>query len=320
MSNQEPPFCVQVELVEGCSLHCSVCGIKGIRAKAGGPYKFMTMKTAEAIASSMAKLKWHARGEFAVHGEPSLNPQMCQIVAIFRKHLPRNQLMMTSNGTGFVAKPVDSVHAVMRAGLNILALDDYRGATMVPRIVKALAGPGKFEYALAAYPEDGLEFSPHRRGPVTEHRVVTIADLVETSTGSHSRVNNHCGCGSPKNDHGVGKRCAKPFRELSIRWDGRVSVCCNDWRGLLDCGSVVTNGLDAVWNGAVFDSARKYLLLGRREFDPCKGCDALSYRVGLLPDHRGHLSLPAPTARDARLLQAAATVMTKPVKLPWEER
>ena len=50
---QEPPFCIQFELTEGCNLACSFCGIQGIRdngahgpsnttGKNSKPYKFMT--------------------------------------------------------------------------------------------------------------------------------------------------------------------------------------------------------------------------------------------------------------------------------------
>ena len=31
MKKQSPPFCIQIELTEGCNLACSFCGIAHIR-------------------------------------------------------------------------------------------------------------------------------------------------------------------------------------------------------------------------------------------------------------------------------------------------
>ena len=42
---QQPPFCIQIELTEGCNLACSFCGIAGIRDnKANGPDKIRGKK------------------------------------------------------------------------------------------------------------------------------------------------------------------------------------------------------------------------------------------------------------------------------------
>ena len=316
---QEAPFAVQVELTEGCNLRCSFCGIKGIREKAGGPFKFMTVDTAKRIAEGMRAAKWTARVEFAMHGEPTLNPDMIEIVRIFRQNLPKSQLMITSNGGGLIKSPLKTVRALLDAGLNVLALDDYKTATMVPRIVAALVDS---EIKVVNYPADGLEHSPHRRGPVSERRVVIIQDISDADEGSHASLNNHCGTGSPLNDKGAGKRCAKPFREMSIRWDGRVSICCNDWRGRLLCGDVTKQKLVDVWNSRVFQAARKYLYHGMRDFAPCKGCDALSYRVGLLPDKKGKEELPRPDKKDAKIIADAQShgFMTAPVRVPWEDK
>lgn len=311
---QDAPFAVQVELTEGCNLRCAFCGIKGIREKAGGPYKYMTVDTAVRLASEIKRLGWTARIEFAMHGEPTLNPDVVEIVAAFRAWLPKSQLMITSNGGGLVAGPLARVRALLGAGLNVLALDNYKTATMVPRIVAALEGSG---IVVQRYPQDGLDTTPHRRGKPSERRVVVIQDITEAEEGGHATLNNHCGTGAPLNDHGAGKRCAKPFRELAVRWDGSVALCCNDWRGHQNCGNVNTEKLDAIWNGKVFAAARRHLYHGKRTFAPCKGCDATSYRVGLLPDKLGRETLPEPTAADARLLVSKG-FLTQPVKVSWE--
>lgn len=319
---QDPPFCVQVELSEGCNLRCSFCGINGIRT-AERTYKFMTVKTAEAIASGMAAAGWNSRIEFAMHGEPTMNPHAAEIVAVFRKHLPKASLLMLSNGGGLADDPVNRIGSLFGAGLNTLGLDEYQNIKLVPKILFHLS---QFGMAISenvqfyVYP-DNSEGNPHSRQAPSKRRLVHIRPIDVSTGGTHATLNNHAGSGAPLNMSATGKPCAKPFRELSFRWDGSTAVCCNDWRGRLPIGSIHREGLAGIWHGPVMQAARRKLLLGQRDFGPCQGCDALSYRTGLLPDKFGKVALPKPTAKDDALLAAACAgkPLTKPVKREWEK-
>ena len=149
-----------------------------------------------------------------------------------------------------------------------------------------------------------------------------IQDISLADKGTHSLLNNHAGSGSPPNQNKQGKRCAKPFRELSVRWDGNVAICCNDWRGLYKCGNVVKDGLNAVWQSKAMGAARVKLYQGQRDFGPCNGCDAHSYRVGLLPDKYGKDSLPLPDSTTLADIDDAlrGDPYTQPVLRPWEKK
>lgn len=316
---QEPPFAVQVELSEGCNLRCPFCGINGIRT-AEKTYKFMTAKTAERIASQMAEHGWNARVEFAMHGEPTMNPNAAAIVAVFRKHLPKASMLMLSNGGGLLPGAPEKVGALMAAGLNTLGLDEYQQAKLVPKIMAAL-DKSPVGYNVFVYP-DQPEGNPHARQSPKSRRVVHIRPIDLNSAGTHATLNNHAGAGAPPSNAAHGKPCAKPFRELSFRWDGSVAICCNDWRGDLPCGNINKVDLDDIWNGSIMDAARRRLVSGDRGFGPCAGCDALSYRTGLLPDKMGKLTMPRPTPATNKILADAAKKkpLTAPVKREWEKK
>lgn len=324
---QEQPNCIQLELSEGCNLRCTFCGLNGIRGKENN-FRFFTAADAKVLAAEIIKNKWTPRIEMAMHGEPTMNPERNAIVYTLRTWLPRVQLMMTSNGGGLLkGDPAENIINLFNSGLNILALDDYQSVKLVPKIRAALAASPKWQAMLKNGSMDQQEYpanknaSPHTRRHHEGKMLVFIEDISKASDGVHASLNNHAGSGAPKNENAQGKRCAKPFRELSIRWDGNVAVCCNDWRGEYKCGNVLTDGLDAVWQSAAMQAARKYLYHGQRTFGPCKGCDALSYRVGLLPDKLGRNSLPLPTKADARTVAEALAgePYTPAVKRPWEQ-
>jgi radical SAM protein with 4Fe4S-binding SPASM domain len=318
MYKQDPPFAVQVELTEGCNLYCDFCGLKGIRSKENKNWKFMNVATAVELSKQIAVAGWNSRIEFAMHGEPSLNPNVVDIVHAFRQVLPKNQLMMTSNGGGFVGRAgKQKLNDVFEFGLNVLALDNYESANLVPKIISKIGENDIFD--IYHYPQQ-KEASPHKRWPRNTRALIIVKDISVAEEGTHATLNNHCGCGAPVNSNGTGKRCAKPFREVSVRWNGKIAICCNDWRGHYKCGDILETSIDKIWQDKPFQVARKFLYHGMRTINPCEGCDATSYRVGLLPDKLGKETLPKPTKADKAKAAsyASAASYTAPVKVDWE--
>ncbi len=304
------PFCVQVESTEGCNLRCTFCGLNGIRgaiASNGLQLKFMTLETAETIASQIASASWNPRIEFAMHGEPTLNPLFPNIVDTFRRYLPKAYMLMESNGGGLQGDSAGKILNLFHAGLNTVALDEYQGIDLVPKIINAM--DKDFVMKLDGADVDVFFYpgqpkgNPHQRQ--VRRRLVFIAPIDAATKGTHSTLNNHSGCGAPKNDKAYGKRCAKPFREISVRWDGNVAVCCNDWRGTYKCGSIYDRRIDEIWKGPEFEAARRKLYRGERDFGPCDGCDAISYRTGLLPDPKGLEAMAEPTLDDYEVIETA---------------
>lgn len=323
---QEAPNTIKLTLSEGCNLYCDFCGLRGIRTEKDKTFKLMTQETAASVASQIAGLEWRSKIEFTGKGEPTMNPEFVQIVGIFRKHLPKNQIMMTSNGGGFLRKPGprQNVVDVFEAGLNLLVLDDYKTAKIVPKIRSALfENPilwiRTYEYEGAF----GAEGNPYRRYPLKTRMITFMKDLSETQAngGIRSHMSNHAGAAAPPNNSMEGKRCHRPFRELDIRYDGKVAICCNDWRGAYKCGDILTDGLAEVWQGPAFNAARRKLYHGERDFSICKGCDSHTGKPGLLPDHQGKASVPKATEADMAAIKAATAgpSYTTPVLREWEK-
>lgn len=244
-------------------------------------------------------------------------------------------MTMLTNGGGLLRKPgpTHNVQSLFDAGLNVLGLDDYENVGLVPKVIAALETEyGKLKdgvnnpragFRYFRYPEN-LEGNPHQRRPRGTRMLVRIRDIsvqaADKKIGNHGKLFNYAGVGFPPNDTMAGKRCHQPFRQLAIRQDGSVAICCNDWRGEYRCGNVLTDGVEAIWQGAAMGAAREMLYRGRREMRPCLGCDHRSYRVGLLPDLRGQGTLHRPDAQTAADIQAALASgpLTPAVLRPWE--
>ena len=313
---QQPPYAIQVELTEGCNLFCNFCGLQGIRPGPNRDLKFMTPELAARLASLIAESGWRSRIEFAMHGEPTMNPNWLEIIGQFRRALPRQNLMMLSNGGGLLGGDVEAKIATALKSLNVLAVDAYESVGIARKIQGSLD-----RTSWRWYPDDG-EANPHRRRKPSEpHELVFVRDISQSTKGNHATLNNHAGSAFALNDRAAGKRCAKGFRELSIRWDGQVAICCNDWRGQYRVGAVAdAPSLEDIWQHPAFDAARHKLIRGERDFGPCHGCDALSYRPGLLPDTSGKHKLGPVTDqhRDAIATALAGPPMAAPVPRLYE--
>lgn len=312
---QDPPFCIDLEVTEGCNLRCDFCGIQAIR-ESTGDYRFMTVYKAEAIAKSIAKAGWTSRIEMSGHGEPSMNQHLEEIIGVFRKHLPKNQILVTSNGGGFLGK-VERVEKLFKAGLNILALDNYQHVKIVPKLIEQLG----FDIPIYDYPKDGLEWSPHKRHPKGTKFIAIIEDISVAKEGVHKNINNRAGQAAPPNLSAMGKRCVKPFRDLVIRWDGNVNSCCNDYRGIIKIGNAAETDIAELWNNNVFNSLRKFMYHGQRNFKPCAGCDFVGFRPGLLPDKLGKAELDKPDLNDLDVIKCASLggSYTPVVLREWEK-
>jgi len=323
---QADPFSMQLEATEGCNLRCGFCGIRGIREKGttgdlSGPYNFMTVDTADRVARQVAAAKWGCRFEWAMHGEPTMNPHLPDLVAAFRSRLPKASIMVTTNGIPMLegAWGRDSLRGALMelfsAGANTIAVDDYAPHRVAP----TLRG--------TELPVPVLEYPADRRGNphVRYHgqRVVIVEDIVQADDGTHSTLNNHAGSAAPPTDAMITKVCSLPFRELSVRWDGAVALCCNDWRGQYQLGHAVDD-LVGTWHSRAAYAARRLLLHeGRADVVPCNGCDYRPTRPGLLPqpDGRGRDHIGPVTDSDRLVARMAASGPTlAPVVLRrWEK-
>jgi radical SAM protein with 4Fe4S-binding SPASM domain len=336
MTPQEPPFAIQLEPVEGCTLACSFCGIQSIRdnganadagrhGKHSPPYRFMFWGTVHRVATEAARLGWNPRWEFAMHGEPTLHKDLELMVRIIREHHPKGYIMVTSNGSGLLGTDgLSKIKVLFKAGLNTLALDMYNHApfkdkltdiTLAAEEILDLVGPDDAGFdTVYRYPRDKAG-NPHKRH--ARRMVTLVSDISDNSTGTHQLTNQG---GNSFAVERLDQRCAKPFRELSVRWDGHVALCCDDWPGRYKVGNVNAMPLDELWNHPRFEAARRMLYHSLRDFGPCAGCNVRTHRNGLLPDKHGKLAMPRPDATTRKHIGDALAMQVVPNKVEGAPR
>lgn len=317
----DPPYAVVIDLVEGCNLRCNFCGINGIRHPKKNDYKNMELDTLHEIVDSIADAGWVSRIEVGSHGEPTMHPHFYTALATIRERLPKASIMVTTNGTGFMKDTVDSLNRAFDYGANCIGLDEYEYVNIYKKVRAGLSNDAaKIDFEVDEYPAN-KSVGPNQKWEYRARQLVLVQDISLATTGTKASLTNHCGSAAPLNFKRAGKRCAKPFREITIRWDGNVAICCNTWEGVYKCGNILEDDLEDIWRGKAFRTARRFLYHGMREMAPCYGCDNVSYRSGFLPDRKGLKDVPMPTQSDYELWDEyiSCEPLAVHIKTPWED-
>ena len=294
----DPPYAVVIDLVEGCNLYCDFCGLQGVRTKKEKNYKFMDLDTLSEVCHQIQDAGWKSRIEVGSHGEPTMHPDLYEAIDIIRTTIPDASIMLTTNGAGFVKDTVPRLNRIFDLGVNCIGLDEYEYVNIYKKIRDNLFEDiDDADFDVGCYPDD-KSLSPNKKWSHKVRQLVLVTDISKAKSGTKSNLTNHCGLAAPLTQAKAGKRCSKPFREVTVRWDGNVAGCCNDWLGMYQCGNVLDTSVHEIWEGREFRTLRRFLYRGIREMAPCFGCNNTGYRLGFLPDRKGLKDLDPPTKSD----------------------
>lgn len=271
------PYSVQIELCSGCTRKCKFCGLSTVGNK---PYKFMSLELAENIAKQLGSWFDHKRVEFALRGEPTLNPNCVKIISFFREYFPKSQLTITTNGD-VIKKDFRLIDQLFDNGLNLLMVDTYEKYDWWLDNLKQM------KYQLYDFYDDKPTVYGYKG---FLHQEIVLADDLTKKSGKNMRkkLNNQAGnvncpeLGIVPLKYPLVRRCSNPFRELVIFYDGKVPICCMDYKNEFIVGKTPELSLKEIWNSTLYDSVRQLLYNKQRNFAPCNKCDYKGYRVGLI--------------------------------------
>ena len=299
------PNTVQIEFTQGCDRRCEFCGTMGIEHT---PH-FMSFETLSKIITDVKASGWNCKILLAGHGEPTMNPNYLDYIAYIRKELPQTPIYVMTNGYS-IKRDINHIDWMMNyAGVTNLILDEYLDNNL-DAVRKYLTEAG---VVYETHGDKGVPLFDRRK------RVVFNPPIETSKPVAQRTLTNHCGAGMPPLKEPKKARCTKVFREMYIRWDGNVAICCDDFRGEYGIANIHEMSIEEVWMHPRFESARKFLYQGNRCFHPCSICATSPIRPGLLPDHMGKETLPEPTDYDWQVVQYKTKPYAVIKRREWEE-
>lgn len=311
------PNMIQIEATQGCNRRCTFCGTMGMEKK----FYFADLETMEHTARLIGESELNSRILLAGHGEPTLNPNIIEIVKTIRKHLqPINMIHMFTNGTKIVKHP-ELIDELFEAGLNDLCVDEYTD-NQVGSIIKDHV---KDKYPIVTMGEkdkkgNSVKVFMDKKPNGKRVAIIPAIDDKDTNVKLSHKLCNHCGAGMEPVKEPIQKRCSVIFRDFFVRWDGNIAMCCNDFRGeypvvnIKDCKT-----LQEAYFHPRLESARKYIILGNRaSVYPCSICNVSPIRPGLLPDMQAKVKLELPNDEDKMIVNEKREPLSKIEKREWE--
>lgn len=298
------PNSVQIELVHGCDRRCDFCGTMGFKRE----FIFIEEKTLKKICSLIKNSEYNPRIILGGAGEPTLHPELLKMLTIIRGELSNLHIQMITNGYWIKKYGYEFVKELLKY-VNDVAIDDYDSDIDENSLLVNIAGAAELR-KLAP----GVSFYAEKN--VRKKRVLIIPAISKMQGLLSRKFTNHCGAGMPQTEKYNDRICTTIFRDMIIRCDGNVPICCDDFRcEYLVCN--ILNGnfqkLEEVWNHPRLDSARRVLYYKHRKYVyPCCVCATSNIREGFLPD-----ILP-PSEKEFSIINQKTQPPYEIVKRDWE--
>lgn len=238
---------VEIETINRCNGLCDFCPVSKNRDPR--EYKKMSEELFQNIIGQLADMNYSGKLALFSNNEPFLDEDILERHQYARKRLPNARMHLFTNGTLLTLdKFVELVQY-----LDELIIDNYQQELKLIKPCKEIV----------AYCEEHSELK----------KKVTIVlrkphEILSTRGGDAPNRKNMVSYD--------GVRCVLPYKQLIIRPDGSVSLCCNDPLGRNTLGDLTKESIMEVWNGQRFRVIREALYRGRENWAHCKYCDVFN--------------------------------------------
>jgi len=283
------PRIIDIELTNLCNFRCLMCptGNRSQRREQG----FMQEATFFRILEEIRGLPIGLR--FIRWGEPLMHPQVIEFLRLAKAdgHL----LHINTNGSHLsedmadrlLAVPIDSlkfsVQGVDRTGYrNMRNIDFFDTLLEKAAMMHAKRGAGMLPFLQIS---TTITDESQEMQEAFLERVKPLCDAVNIGATSFDSLDLKAVRLTPSEfemlkkhiqDESVVKvhpECPEVFDKLSINWDGTVSACCMDSDKIMTVGDLMSESLDAIWNGEVLNQHRRLLADMRHDELPlCRHC------------------------------------------------
>jgi len=278
------PWVWAVEFVRGCNFKCWHCSARVFPSD--GVHRYMSRETWESMFKIAAECTPNGRLELGQCGEPTLHPELYEMLELGRKTSPTTQQLIHTNGSNVLSGKV-SLGKMFDAGLNTVVFDVYSKKDWFVDLAKK-SGAEWYLY------DDHKIGSPNHRNAWSyandpDMKLVVIRDCPEKRMrwrkfGRMSTFLNHIDwkVAMPKGlvpvRESYERKCTIPMRFSTVDYEGNYLFCCIDF--LCESGGLLGNvkdgpeGFKRYWFGELMQSIRKRLHNKDRSGIPyCSQCN-----------------------------------------------
>lgn len=237
---------IEIETINRCNGGCVFCPVN---AK-NDPRKFASMREElfHKIITELAQMNYDGKIALFSNNEPFLDERIIEFHKYAREKLPQARFVLFTNGTLLT---LDKFIEIIDY-LDELVIDNYnQDLELIPNSKK-----------IVQYCEE--------HDALKNKVTVVIRKINEVLSTRGGTAPNAREVAYPN------AKCILPFKQIVIRPDGKVSLCCNDPLGKSTLGDLTKESILEVWMGEKFKEVRRALNIGRGELKHCEHCDVFS--------------------------------------------
>lgn len=261
---------VQIQTVSWCNRSCDFCPSQKFEL----PRTEMAEVVFHRALFKLKKEDYRGRLSLYLMNEPFLDRRLVDWTAWARKDLPHCSQMLSTNGDAMTS---DLLVKLFRAGLNVLLVnvydndqgryDHYRG------IIKA--AQNELEKLRLTEKSGGRVF-PVMTQVAPWEQYISLFDATHLAPnhpmqGITNRAGNVPLAQLPSKP--LQAPCSRPREQMYVRYTGDIVLCCNDWKGEVVLGNILSDDLDDVYNSEKARDYRRNLKKGHRYMKLCSRCD-----------------------------------------------
>ncbi len=238
---------VEIETINRCNGICDFCPVS--KKNDIRELTVMNRSLFENIIMQLAEINYSGRLALFSNNEPFLDSDILDKHRYAREKLPNARMHLFTNGTLLTLEKFKCLMLY----LDELIIDNYQQEL---KLIKPCR-------EIKEYCEKHTELK----------KKVTIVlrkphEILSTRGGDAPNRKKIVSYGKEK--------CVLPFKQLIIRPDGKVSLCCNDPYGKNTLGDLTKDSILDIWNGDKFKLVRSCLYKGREKWGQCEFCDAFN--------------------------------------------
>jgi organic radical activating enzyme len=262
------PYLINIEFVRGCNLRCGFCGVHSMPKD----FKYINIVTLMKIIKEI-KVWDGCRISINVRGEPTLHKDWINMIKLIRDEMPKSTIGIISNGNKITVK---DIKRFFKSGGNVFLMDCYNNSYNQRK--EAFKELKPIDY----YNSDFKYYQ--KQNPDKTHVLILCDDISEHNSDRKDRTLFNWAGNIPENaykKYGIKKlksplkkKCTRPFRELTLFYDGTVAICCYDWQNRTKLWNINKKMLKRFWeDNPMMHSIRGLLYNKDRDFGICKDCD-----------------------------------------------
>ncbi|WP_371363020.1 S-adenosyl-L-methionine-dependent 2-deoxy-scyllo-inosamine dehydrogenase [Sporomusa rhizae] len=238
---------IEIETINRCNSTCSFCPVN--KHADTRDFKVMDLELFVSIIKQLKELNYSGSIGLYSNNEPFLDERIVELARLAKEQLPDNHLYLYTNGTLLT---LEKFTGIMKY-LDRMYIDNYNDNLKLNLPTKVIHD----------YCQKNKVYLDKVR-----IRLRKLHDVLSTRGGQAPNRKE-------EQITTLSCSCLLPFRQMVVRPDGKISLCCNDALGTMTLGDLTKEFIGDIWHGEKYCEIREKLAKGRYDIALCHGCDSL---------------------------------------------